>query len=110
MSNKRRRHLLHPDARRRELLDAAVAVFARKGYRRASISDIIAAADAARGTFYLYFKSKEDVFLAILDDFQARLSAMLGEEAAVAATRAGDGRALLRDDILRWLRFFERHR
>lgn len=107
---KRRRTLLHPDVRRRQLLDAAIAVFAKKGYRRASISDVIAAAGVARGTFYLYFKSKDAVFLAILADFQARLAAMLDGEAAIAATGAGDGRALLRDDIHRWLQFFERHR
>jgi len=109
MPRQRRRRLLESHARRRELLDAATGVFAKKGYRRASISDIIAAADVARGTFYLYFMSKDAVFLAILDDLQSRLSAMLDDQAAIPA-RAADGRALLRDDIHRWLRFFEQHR
>lgn len=71
---------------------------------------MIAAAGVARGTFYLYFKSKDAVFLAILDDFHARLTSMLDDEAAIDATRAADGRALLRDDVHRCLRFFERHR
>jgi AcrR family transcriptional regulator len=102
--------MVRPDARRRELLDAATMVFAKKGYRRASISDIIAAADVARGTFYLYFKSKDAVFLAILGDFNSRLTALIEAEEAILPARATDGRALLRDDIHRWLRFFEQHR
>ena len=57
---------LLPDQRRQQLLEAATWVFARKGYRRAGISDIIARAGVARGTFYLYFDSKEQVFLAIV--------------------------------------------
>jgi AcrR family transcriptional regulator len=110
VSKNHRRSALAPDLRRRQLLDAAVAVFAKKGYRRASISDIIAVANVARGTFYLYFKSKDAAFLAILEDFQARLAAMLDEEGALATTHADEGRALLRDDMHRWLRFFEHHR
>ncbi len=110
MDRPQRRRTLKPDARRRELLDAAIPVFAKKGYRRTSIGDIIEAAGAARGTFYLYFRSKDAVFLAILHDFQARLTAMLDDEAALNAADAGDGRGLLRDDIHRWLQFFERHR
>jgi AcrR family transcriptional regulator len=110
MAVKRRRTSLEPAVRRRELLDVATSIFAKKGYRRASISDIIAAANIARGTFYLYFKSKDEIFLAILDDFQTRLTAMLDDEGAFGAAGARDGRALLRDDIHRWLQFFERHR
>ena len=58
-----------PGARRQQLLDAAAWVFARKGYRAAAISDIIARAHVARGTFYLYFASKEQIFLAIVEEF-----------------------------------------
>ena len=54
--------------RRRELLDAALAEFSDKGYHGAQISDIIARADVARGTFYLYFKSKREIFGCLLDE------------------------------------------
>ena len=54
--------------RRRELLDAALAEFSAKGYHAAQISDIIARADVARGTFYLYFKSKREIFGCLLDE------------------------------------------
>jgi AcrR family transcriptional regulator len=46
----------------------AKAVFSQKGYYQASVSDIIQRAGIARGTFYLYFQSKRDVFNNILDE------------------------------------------
>lgn len=57
---------MEPEKRKRAIIEAAIIVFARKGYHNASISDIIDTADIARGTFYLYFKSKQEVFEAIL--------------------------------------------
>lgn len=54
--------------RRKQILDSALEVFADKGYHDANISDIIARARIARGTFYLYFTSKRAIFDAILDD------------------------------------------
>ena len=54
--------------RRVQILRAAIDVFAERGYHGASIDDIIARADIARGTFYLYFASKAAVFGSILDE------------------------------------------
>jgi AcrR family transcriptional regulator len=61
------RHLMterSPD-RRRELLDAAVKVFARKGFRAARVGDIAGEAGVAHGLLYHYFRSKEDVLETI---------------------------------------------
>lgn len=57
--------------RKREQLicDAAIAVFAREGYGKASVSEIIREARMARGTFYLYYKNKGEIFDAILERF-----------------------------------------
>jgi AcrR family transcriptional regulator len=49
------------------LLSAAKKILAQKGYHDASIDDIICEADIARGTFYLYFKSKRNIFAEILN-------------------------------------------
>lgn len=65
------------EQRKAEILDAAVKVFAGKGYRNASITEIIEAADIARGTFYLYFESKRDVFLEIVESYFSRYAAIL---------------------------------
>ncbi len=76
-----------PDARRRQLLTAATTVFARRGYRAAGISDIVATAGVARGTFYLYFASKAEVFLAIADDFYDRLEIQIAQGGASRISR-----------------------
>ncbi|HEY6960687.1 MAG TPA: TetR/AcrR family transcriptional regulator [Gaiellaceae bacterium] len=51
--------------RRRELLDAAVEVFARKGFRAARVGDIAEEAGVAHGLLYHYFRSKEEVLETI---------------------------------------------
>jgi AcrR family transcriptional regulator len=51
---------------RDELLDAARRVFERDGYLETRVADIAAAAGLAHGSFYTYFSSKQDVFLAIV--------------------------------------------
>ena len=53
---------------RRIILDAARDVFAREGYRTATVRDIIGATTLASGTFYNYFKSKEEVYAALRDE------------------------------------------
>lgn len=59
--------------RRRQILEAAKHVFAEAGYHGASIHAIIERAEIARGTFYLYFESKEAVFGALLDEAMTEL-------------------------------------
>lgn len=60
---------MKPEARKSAIVDAAIRLFAGKGYHATQISDIICEAKIARGTFYLYFESKHDIFQFILDDF-----------------------------------------
>jgi AcrR family transcriptional regulator len=61
------------EARRAQILDTALQVFSEKGYHGASVSDLVAAAGVARGTFYLYFDSKDAVFRELLDDLLTHL-------------------------------------
>ncbi len=49
-----------------EILQAARRVFAEKGFNAATVDDVANAADVAKGTLYLYFKSKRDIYLAAL--------------------------------------------
>lgn len=55
-----------PIERRNEILDAAETLFTTKGYNETTIIDILKAVGIAKGTFYYYFKSKEEVLDAIL--------------------------------------------
>lgn len=63
------------EERRDAILAAAKEVFATHGYHEANVQHIISRAGIARGTFYLYFTSKRDVFQELLDDFLALLRA-----------------------------------
>jgi AcrR family transcriptional regulator len=52
--------------RREQVLKHAKRIFARKGYHRTNVADIISRAGIARGTFYLYFENKKDLFEELL--------------------------------------------
>jgi AcrR family transcriptional regulator len=95
--------------RRTELLSAATTVFSTRGYRASSITDIVSTAGVARGTFYLYFESKAQVFLAIADDFYDRLEQAV-EQPDSDPSDALDGRSVLRGTFRRWLEFFHHNR
>jgi AcrR family transcriptional regulator len=60
-------------ARREQVLYHAKRIFARKGYHRTNIADIIARARIARGTFYLYFHNKKDLFEELLEQVLGEL-------------------------------------
>src|SRR5512143_3862673 len=53
--------------REHALVDAAVDVFRMRGVERATVDDIVAAAGVAKGTFYLYFRTKDDVVNAVAE-------------------------------------------
>jgi AcrR family transcriptional regulator len=57
-----------PETRRQEILDAALAVFAEKGFSSARMEDIARHAGITKGTPYLYFKSKEEIFKSLVQE------------------------------------------
>jgi len=72
-------------ANRQAILDAARRVFARIGYEASNIRDIIRETELASGTFYNYFKSKEEVFDAIANDSVKRFRPLLEKVRAEAS-------------------------
>ncbi len=50
------------------ILQAAIKVFAQKGFYHSRISDIAQEADVASGTIYLYFKNKDDILISIFEE------------------------------------------
>lgn len=73
-------------ANRRAILNAGRRVFARIGFEATTVRDIIRETDLAAGTFYNYFKSKEEVFEAIAEDSTHRFRDMLKDVRASART------------------------
>ncbi len=73
-------------ATRDRILDAALEVFAGKGYHRAIVDDIVRASGTSKGAVYHHFPNKEAVFVALVDEFAGRLA---GAVAATVAERHG---------------------
>jgi AcrR family transcriptional regulator len=73
---------------RRRLLDAAAQVFAERGYHAASVDEVAEAAGMTKGAVYSNFSSKEELFLALLDD---RMSPYLRGYQAVFDARPDPG-------------------
>ena len=103
------RTVLDKETRQQQLLDAAIRVFARKGYRAASIDDMIKEAGVARGTFYLYFEGKKEIFLKIIDSYFEKLRALF-EELSQYEVTPKNFRQHMRETLLAWLSFFVRHK
>ena len=71
---------------RQAIIDAARRVFAELGYGATTVRDIIRATDLASGTFYNYFKSKEEVYQALQDETALRVRPRLRAERIRART------------------------
>ena len=87
-------------ATRDRILQAALQVFAQKGYHRALVDDIVHASRTSKGAVYHHFPNKEALFLALVDDFSARLAeaiaeAIAGAHGALAKVEAALGAGLL---------------
>jgi len=92
------------EGKREEILAVAGRVFARHGFRKTTIGDIVREASVARATVYKYFPTKEDVFRAVIHrEFGEVLAA--DEEAMERETTA---RAKLRAFILKHLEMLRR--
>lgn len=79
--------------KRNRIIEAAIQVFADKGYRSARISDIASGAGVADGTIYLYFRNKEDLLLTIFEEKMEMIlsglrEALDGQEAPLDRMRA----------------------
>ena len=62
---------------RERILEAAVKVFATKGYHDTKVDDIVSESNTSKGSFYFYFPSKQDIFLALSDTFAGLLESRL---------------------------------
>jgi TetR/AcrR family transcriptional regulator, cholesterol catabolism regulator len=92
------------EAVKARLLDAAVSLFATRGYQGTAVSDIADLADVARTTAFNYFPRKEDYFFAWMDARRADIRSTVGAETTAGRTNPGQ---LLRQSFARLADFYE---
>jgi AcrR family transcriptional regulator len=61
------------DLKRKHIIDIAVKVFSVNGYYGTTVKDVVEAADISVGTFYFYFKNKEELFETLYDEMSEEL-------------------------------------
>ncbi len=71
---------MKPEERKKLILESAKRLFSRHGFYKTQISDIIEEASIARGTFYQYFKSKEDIFKLLMESFSYDLKSVIYQD------------------------------
>ena len=87
------------DARTQELLAAALDIFVERGYAATRLDDVAARAGVSKGTLYLYFENKEELFKAVVRE---NLVPALNEAEDYVENYSGSSTDLLREFILAW--------
>jgi AcrR family transcriptional regulator len=89
------------EARRQQILAAALACFSDDGFHQTGMADIVARSGLSHGAVYLYFQSKDDLIAALADD-RHRREAVLNSVARHSGNPLNDLRALV-DAYTQWL-------
>ena len=82
-----------PEERRAEMVAAASELFARQGFIRTSVAEIVSAVDVAKGLFYYYFTTKDDMVKAVVEGY----AGFLGAQAQMIA----DGEGTAQEKLMR---------
>ncbi len=87
------------DARPQELLDAALQLFVERGFAATRIEEVAQKAGVSKGTLYLYYPSKEDLFKAVV---RHNLSSLIAEGEEAARSYGGSSSELLAYLLQTW--------
>jgi AcrR family transcriptional regulator len=100
-----RRHTEQGEERKQQLVDAAIELFAERGYAATRIADICTAAGVAKGLFYWYFPTKQDLFAELVRTMRLRLR----RAQAAAFDPAADPLTRIRQGAEASVRFMAEH-
>lgn len=92
-----------PDIKRKKIFDAALRIFAQKGYHNATIDEIAALSKVGKGSVYRYFKSKEDLLTQLLTEHYEHIIGRISQ----IFSREHDVLKQIREMIEVWVRFIE---
>lgn len=80
-----------PETTRNRILDAALNVFSRKGYHDTKLDEIVAESTTSKGSIYFHFPNKEQLFLALVDQFadllERRVTEAIAQETGMVRVR-----------------------
>ena len=65
--------------KRPEILDAAMKLFSERGFERTTVDEIATRANVGKGTIYLYFENKEQIFFAVLETGLLQINQIISE-------------------------------
>ena len=82
-----------PEERKAEMVAAAAKLFAQQGFVRTSVSEIVSAVDVAKGLFYYYFTTKDDMVKAVVEGYCSYLGTL--------AEQIADGEGTAREKFAR---------
>lgn len=82
-----------PEERRAEMVAAAAKLFAQQGFVKTSVAEIVSAVDVAKGLFYYYFTTKDDMVRAVVEGY----CSYLGARARKIAQQEGSAQQKLRE-------------
>lgn len=89
-----------------KILEAALKVFADKGYHSASVEDIVSASNTSKGGFYFHFPSKQELFLALLEE----MGGILVEKIKEATLKGNDSKAKAKLALEKGLHIFFKYK
>ncbi|MDN4054069.1 TetR/AcrR family transcriptional regulator [Massilia sp. YIM B02763] len=87
------------DARPQELLEAALDLFVERGYAATRLEDVARRAGVSKGTLYLYYENKEELFKAVV---RSSIVPIIGDAEVSVAEFEGHSADLLRQLVLSW--------
>ena len=91
---------------RKKIINAAKKLFQEKGYKKTSVDEIADNSILSKGTFYHYFKSKENLFISAMKETEVEVFELLDEIVSTASTK--DSKEILKNLIAGMLDYFEK--
>ena len=73
------------DNTRQRILNAAIHIFASKGYHDTRVDEIVSASQTSKGAVYFHFPSKQEIFLGLVDEFWPRAAEAVNRNTTLPA-------------------------
>lgn len=94
---------MNREKRKEQILISSHKVFCRLGYEKTNVTELVKEAQVSRGTFYLYFKNKKQIFDSVLDQFMHELAVLISSKDFFIMQKNGDYQSMVSQDLARCL-------